>query len=231
MIASMGCLSVEASEIEKLTGVNVASAAYAIPYAGILDQTGGPYIRYRLRAPSREMRYVSGRGDDPQVYVPPGFAELPVGDLLVITEGEKKSAKAVQEGIPAVGIQGVWSAFAPGLRASEKLRGKPASEETPPIAALLDVARKYHNVLVLGDSDLLTNPQARAGLETLAKSLAHQGVRAVVAYCPPAVEIRPDGERKEQKAGAGRLAGRRLLPRRSQPSRSGLRRRGGPRPR
>ena len=147
------------------------------------------------------MRYLSGRGDDPQVYVPPGFAELPVGDLLVITEGEKKSAKAVQEGIPCVGIQGVWSAFDPGLRAAEKLRGKPASEETPPIAALLDVARKYDNVLVLGDSDLLTNPQARAGLETLAKSLAHQGVRAVAAYCPPAVEIRPDGERESKKQG------------------------------
>jgi putative DNA primase/helicase len=201
MIAAMGCLSVEASEIERRTGVNVASAGYAIPYAGIVDQTGGPYLRYRLRAPSRGMRYVSGRGDDPQLYVPPGFAELPVGDLLVITEGEKKSSKAIQEGIPCVGIQGVWSGFDPGLRAAEKLRVKPATEETPPIATLLVLARKYHNVLVLGDSDLLTNPQARAGLETLAKSLAYQGVRAVVASCPPAVEIRPEGERESKKQG------------------------------
>lgn len=201
MIDAMGSFSAEASEIEKLTGSKVTSPGYAIPYAGISDQTGSPYIRFRLRSPSRDMRYVSGRGDDPQVYVPPGLAELPVGDLLVITEGEKKSAKAVQEGIPCVGIQGVWSAFDPGCRAAEKSRGYQASEETPPIAALLDIARRYNNVLVLGDSDLLSNPQARAGLETLAKSLSLRDVRAVVAYCPPTLEIQADGERKTKKQG------------------------------
>jgi P4 family phage/plasmid primase-like protien len=201
MIEAMGCFSVDASETEKLTGVHVASPGYAIPYLGIRDQTGSPYVRIRLRTPSRDIRYVSGRGDDPQVYVPPGFAQLPVGNLLVITEGEKKSAKAVQEGISCVGLQGVWSAFDPGIRAAEKSRGYPASEETPPITELLEIARRYKTVLVLGDSDLLTNTQARAGLETLAKSLAHRDVRAVVAYCPPAFEDHPSGERKAKKQG------------------------------
>jgi hypothetical protein len=98
MIAAMGCFSVEAPEIEKLTGVKVPSPGYAIPYAGIADQTGSEYVRIRLHNPSNDMRYVSGRGDDPQVYVPAGLAELQSDELLVITEGEKKSAKAVQEG-------------------------------------------------------------------------------------------------------------------------------------
>jgi hypothetical protein len=45
MIAAMGCFSVEATEIEKLTGVKVPTPGYAIPYAGLLDQTGSPYLR------------------------------------------------------------------------------------------------------------------------------------------------------------------------------------------
>ena len=73
MIGKMGCFSIEASEIEKRTGVKVTSPGYAIPYDGIIDQTGEPYIRIRLQHPSKDMRYVSGRGDDPQVYAPPGF--------------------------------------------------------------------------------------------------------------------------------------------------------------
>ncbi|MFY9939813.1 MAG: DUF3854 domain-containing protein [Silvibacterium sp.] len=201
MIAAMDCFSVEAPEIEKRTGVKVMSPDYAIPYAGIVDQTGEPYLRIRLRHPSKDMRYVSGRGDDPQVYVPPGFAELPVGDLLVITEGEKKSAKAVQEGIACIGIQGVRSWCDAGHRAAEKALDHPVSEETPPLARLLEIARRYDQVLVLGDSDLLSNPQARAGLETLAKSLVHRDIRAVVAYCPPAIGYSANGERTTKKQG------------------------------
>ena len=47
----------------------------------------------------------------------------------------------------------------------------------------------------------MTNPQARAGLETLAKFLSRGGVRAVVAYWPPAVEIRENAERKAKNQG------------------------------
>src|ERR1039457_4574963 len=109
-IASMGCCSAEAKIIRMRTGLdNLTSAGYCIPYAGITDQTGAPYLRWRLREPSEEMRYASGRGDDAQLYIPPALAALPPTDLLVVTEGEKKAAKAVQEGIHCVGIQGVWS--------------------------------------------------------------------------------------------------------------------------
>ena len=119
----------------------------------------------------------------------------------MITEGEKKAAKAVQEGIACIAIQGVWSAFDPGHRAAEKAQGKPTSEETAPIPGLLEIARRYDRVPVLGDSDLLTNPQARAGLDTLAKSLVHRDIRAVVAYCPPAIGYSANGERSTKKQG------------------------------
>jgi hypothetical protein len=188
IIAEMGCFTVEPEEIESLTGVNVPSAGYAIPYDGVQDQTGAPYYRIRLRRPRDGMKYVSGRGEDTQVYDPPGRANLH-SDLLVITEGEKKAAKAVQEGIACLGIQGVHSWCDAGNRAVEKAAEIPVNEWTVPVGALLRIAKDYRKVLVLGDSDLLGNPQGRRGVELLAKSLANQGVRSVAAYCPPATVI------------------------------------------
>lgn len=69
-IAAMGCRSVNQREIKKLTGVKVATGGYLLPYRDVLDQTGRPYSRVRLRNASKDLRYISGVGDDPQVYVP-----------------------------------------------------------------------------------------------------------------------------------------------------------------
>jgi hypothetical protein len=147
-----------------------------------------------------KMRYVSGLGDDPQLYVPPAFARLAESDLLVVTEGEKKAAKAVQEGIHCVAIQGVSSWCDAGQRAVEKHDGDRVSDSTRPISSLMDLAQKYRRVLVLGDSDLLTNPQARRGLELLTKSLLSLGVRAGLNYCPPAT-VREDDVTRLKKQG------------------------------
>lgn len=200
MIEAMGCSSAEANKIHELTEVKVNSPGYSIPYEGIVDQTGNPYIRWRLRNPTEKMKYVSGRGDDPQIYLPPGLDNLPDHDLLVITEGEKKAAKAVQEGIPCIGIQGVWSWADAGSRAVEKANQDSVSEETEPIREILETAQMYKKVLVLGDSDLLDNPQARAGMTSLAKALAHRNVRCVAAYCPPAT-VAKDGKKTIKKQG------------------------------
>lgn len=185
-IATMGCFSADPDTIRRLTGVNrVESSGYAIPYAGLWDQTGQPYRRWRLRQPVGSMRYVSGLSDDPQLYVPHALPDLHATDLLVITEGEKKAVKAVQEGISCVGLQGVWSWCDAGLRAAEKVHGEAVSEDTAPLKAILEVARKYQCVLVLGDSDLLGNRQANKGLHLLTRALVKRGIRAVLAHCPP----------------------------------------------
>ena len=119
-IAAMGCHSLDKAAIRELTGVKVRCGGYAIPYLGLLDQTGRPYLRIRLREPLDGMKYVSGKGDDPQLYIPPRLTDLPKADLLVVTEGEKKAASAVQVGIHCVGLQGVgsWSDRGLALRRS-----------------------------------------------------------------------------------------------------------------
>jgi putative DNA primase/helicase len=185
-ILKMNCRSASAAEIHQRTGVRVASDGYSIPYLGRKDQTGEPYIRWRLRNPPIKMRYTSGAGDDPQVYVPPGFPQLPQSQLLVITEGEKKAMKAVQEGIPCLGIQGVWSWPDPVARAAEKQAEESVTEETPPLEEILNIAKQYQQVLVLGDSDLIyqSKTQARQGFKLLTASLIKRGIRAALAFCP-----------------------------------------------
>lgn len=200
-IASMGCYSADADTIRLGTGVDkISSGGYSLPYTGISDQTGDPYVRWRLRHPTGKMRYASGRGDDPQLYIPPALASLPHADLLIVTEGEKKAAKAVQEGIPCVAVQGVWSWCDPDSRAAEKEEEDGISSETDPLAELMVLAKGYRRVLVLGDSDLLSNRQARQGFERLAKSLASRGVRTAVSFCPPLI-VREGDDRKIRKQG------------------------------
>lgn len=200
MIAAMGCHSLEKMKIRELTGVKVSCGGYAIPYPGLLDQTGRPYLRIRLREPRDGMKYVSGKGDDPQLYIPSGLKDLPKADLLVVTEGEKKAAKAVQGGIHCVAIQGVWSWCCPDDRAIEKTEGDRVSEDTAPLPALVCLAHQYKRVLVLGDSDLISNPQGRRGFELLAKSLSRQGIRTGVSFCPPAI-VREGSETMIRKQG------------------------------
>lgn len=177
MIQLMGCRTMSREEINQRLGVRCDSDGYTIPYEGLTDQTGQTYVRVRLRNPSpKGPRYLGGKGDDPELYIPRGFYDLPKSDLLIVTEGEKKAAKTVQEGIPAVGLQGVSSWSDPDARAVEKHADCGVSEDTPPHGALLSLAKAYLRVLVVGDSDLLEKPQARAWLEMLVRSLRENGI-------------------------------------------------------
>jgi putative DNA primase/helicase len=194
-IKSMGCFSAETDQIMDWTGVKqIQSGGYFIPYTGLTDQTGLPLGRWRLRKPAGKMKYVGGLGDDPALYLPPNLEALPSHDLLIVTEGEKKAAKAVQEGTPCVAIAGVWAWPDPDNRAGEKVRGDSITSETAPLQKLIALARLYKCVLVLGDSDLLSKFQARAGLENLTSALISRAIRAALAFCPPA----PTGESEEE---------------------------------
>jgi P4 family phage/plasmid primase-like protien len=189
-IADMKCYSADPETIRIATGVQVRSEGYAIPYPGILDQRGEQYIRWRMSDTNEKWpRYLGGKGDDPQLYIPPGFDSLsPCYSLLVITEGEKKSVKGVQEGIHCVGLQGTSSWADPNPRAADKLANLRLSPDTVPLPRLLELASRYERVLVLGDSDLLGNHEAAKSFENLTEALIKRGIRAAFGFCPPAVE-------------------------------------------
>jgi P4 family phage/plasmid primase-like protien len=171
-ITAMGCYSISAEEIREATGLSdgtVSSPGYAIPYAGVLGQDGTPYARYRLQ--QAKPKYIAALGSTPQVYVPPAFDSLPITDLLIVTEGERKAALGCQLGLHVVGIGGVFSWADPGSRAAEKLAGTTIGRDTAPLAKLVELSSRYSKILILGDSDLIDKPQPLSGLNALKHAL------------------------------------------------------------
>lgn len=102
----------------RLAGANEKSAtntpqgvdAYVIPY---FDMDGRPIAFYRLKHinnPDPTIKYKQLQTSGNHVYFPIGFkARLRNAKYIIITEGEKKAAKAVKCGFACVGLGGVDS--------------------------------------------------------------------------------------------------------------------------
>lgn len=91
------------------TGAPANSAGYVIPYFSL---QGKPIPFYRVRLFEGEVRYRQLANQPNHIYFPPGFWNLvQVKNLkcIVLAEGEKKAAAAVQMGIAAVAVGGVDS--------------------------------------------------------------------------------------------------------------------------
>jgi hypothetical protein len=152
-------------------------ACLAIPFT---DADGRPagYVRLKPDNPrkgkeGKPVKYEAPKGMPNLPYFPPGT--LPAlrdpSRPLVITEGEKKAAKADQEGFPSVGLTGVWSWQ---LRRERNPRGKPRGKRRliPGLAALPWQGR---TAFVCFDSDLADNPAVRLAEWHLANVLVHGG--------------------------------------------------------
>lgn len=84
--------------------------AYTIPYYDINGRILPFYRNKLLNSPEPDVKYKQLTTSGNHVYFPPGLAKLlPNAKYLLVTEGEKKAAKAVKEGFPCVGLGGVDS--------------------------------------------------------------------------------------------------------------------------
>jgi len=92
--------------------------AYQIPYFNVENRKINYYrikfISLNQETPRKELlRYWQPSGTVPRLYLPPFLRwnsllkdeETP----LYITEGEKKAARACKDGIPCIGLGGVWN--------------------------------------------------------------------------------------------------------------------------
>ena len=152
---------------------------YSIPYrngAGKVVAT-----RYRmfwaaedLAADPKMPKYLSHTGADTFLYVPAGFPDVyAASDYLIVTEGEKKAAKAVQEGYPCVAIAGIdmWADSA--ARKVEKDNHLDMSYAT----RLLDDLQRLadaRKVIILFDSDAEKKFQIQASRRRLKDALLFQ---------------------------------------------------------
>jgi putative DNA primase/helicase len=139
------------------------------------DGTNG-YSRIKADVPrllkEKPVKYESPKGRPNEIYLPPGVADvLGRSDVdLLLTEGEKKSLKATQEGYPCIGLVGVW-----GWKTSK------GEKILPPLE---DVAWKGRKVWIVFDSDAVHNSQVGDAQTRLAKHLVDRGAEVRIAELP-----------------------------------------------
>jgi hypothetical protein len=148
-IRELGFYSGSAAEVRGILGFD-AGPGLVIPYP--IYDTPRPFSRVKPDSPplidGKPPKYLSPKGSLLQPYIPPRSWEALKNPMtrLLITEGEKKAAKADQEGFPCLGLGGIY-----GFRDREHLF----------LPALEKVVWAGRDVVLVPDSDVGTNQNVR----------------------------------------------------------------------
>ncbi len=150
----------------------------AIPF---VDAEGKPtgYVRLKPDCPrkgkqdGKPIKYESPKGSTNRAFFPPGTLAALKDPLapMIFVEGEKKAAKADQDGFPCIGLVGVYGWQK--KRAKDK-DGKPQGDREL-IDDLAMIPWQGRLVYLSFDSDAATNPNVRQAEWHLAETLARKG--------------------------------------------------------
>ena len=150
-----------------------------IPYPVYDDRP--PFFRVKPDAPratdGKPAKYLSLKNRGLRLYIPPETWDSlkDVGVPLRITEGEKKAAKADEEGLPCVGIGGVY-----GFRDKE--------HQLLPELELIPWNRR--TVYLAPDSDVRTNPDVANATWELGWQLCQRGAVVHVVELPEGARVK-----------------------------------------
>jgi len=143
-ISKAGIESIRPCDISRILGYESTEieSIYRIPF-------DANYSRFKLfyktaAAPGHKRpKYIQPRGSINRLYIPPTFpqSELKSLSTIRIVEGEKKTLKAIQEGIIAIGITGLWN-----------WKSKDTDEMIPDFEQFTITGRKFE---IVPDSDWL----------------------------------------------------------------------------
>lgn len=187
----MGLTFLEGKAVAKLDAAFKDRPAMRIPYFDAKGKATGFYrIRYLgaatgLEALARKpQRYSQPSGTSPELYMPRGVPWDRIagnaGMPLWITEGEIKAQAACGQGIPTLGLGGVYS-----WRASK------AGKLLIPALAQFDWAGRQ--VFLAFDSDLNTNPDVLRALVSLSKELCSRGAACKMVQIPDGKDGKKQG--------------------------------------
>lgn len=163
----------------------------AIPYRS-LDGRPSDYTRYKPDNPRQSLskdgkkngvKYEAPRGRPTEPYFPPAVLDAirTPGVDLFITEGEKKAAKAGQEGFPCIGLPGVtcWS------KPRSKDKKEHPSGKRKLHDRLADIEWNDRRVFVVFDTDEKRNPNVAREEAELAYALEQRGAVVHLVHFPP----------------------------------------------
>lgn len=187
--------SVSAEDIRDILGFNPPPG----PEARRLGLSGSPGIgipnfdpmnperirqsRFRLDYPAeisgKPAKYVGPKKAGNIIYFPPGIGDkLPdVSMPMFITEGPFQTIMGHQNGLCTIGLAGVWGWKCRGLNG-----------ESQPIADLDLIAWKDRFVIIVFDSDVMTNQLVQKARHELGKELSGRGANVYAITLPPATD-------------------------------------------
>lgn len=107
-IEKAGIYSAPPGNINEIMGWDAPiSSLLAFPYPGTDFTRHKLFPPYQKKGETRAQKYHQSRGSGIVLYKPPGFDADK--DLILITEGEKKALKAIQEGLNCAALGGIWN--------------------------------------------------------------------------------------------------------------------------
>ena len=185
-IAALGFYSVTSDEAAAILGFDPCRDCLAFPFPSRNGQK--PFVRLKpdvpfVNADGKPAKYLSPKGADNRLYLAPA-TRLVLGDAgkpLIVTEGEKKAAKADQDGFPCIGLTGVscWRQR-PRDKQGEKIEDAPGE----PIPDLDLVACSGRCVYLCFDSDVSQKVEVKRELWSLRCELVRRGAIVRVVYLP-----------------------------------------------
>lgn len=148
--------------------------AIVFPFVDAAGRNG--YTRVKPDRPrvskGKAVKYESPKGRPNEIYLPPGMAGVLASPRrnFLITEGEKRSLKAMQENFFCVGLVGVW-----GFKAARSERLIPALDR---------VDWDGRIIAIVFDSDMARNPHVQEAAKRLAALLTARGATVRIVRLP-----------------------------------------------
>lgn len=212
-----GIPEITACKIHNFKGGPQGSPAYIIPYYG-MNGVRVPFYRAKVfnPDPNKGPKYLQPKGTLAYIYFPPGFDQalqmlekgtLPKSHIngfkpsIMICEGEKKAAKALQEGFLCVGLGGIYNwksrtvilpdttnitiakdskqyiVKMPSGLDTYDLAGNTQTRWATGMDELLALIIKHDmNILIAHDSDFPENPKVQLACATMALELRTAGI-------------------------------------------------------
>ena len=217
--------AIEMAATGATTSVNELLKGFVIPYYTI---EGEPDKFYRIKLIGREPSYRQIKGESNRIYFPPNFAKLlrkiKKPKYVVLTEGEKKAAAAVKNGILCASVAGVdsWrnriillpdttefekSTNGKWIRAKLPQLTEIADAEFSTIAhglqSLIDLVIDYKcNLVICYDTDEgIIKPQVQTAAAKLGYELRYRGLAIAQIRQLILPAIQEDGEEETPKTG------------------------------
>ncbi len=147
----MGCYTARPADIPKLVGWNPekVESALVFPYPGC-----NGFCRIKVSPPFKDknghtVKYLQKKGTTPHLYILPPIQKIlnDPSEALIISEGEKKAARGVQDGLPVIGIGGLWNWIKKGT-----YKGIPDLDR---------IAWEIRVITIVPDSDTWSDPDTK----------------------------------------------------------------------